>query len=76
MLNISDTTAVVEPTADSDSSPSFFPTIIMSTRLYACWNRLPSRIGRLNRSISRIMLPFVRSLIVSSFLSVALLLFF
>ena len=24
MLNISDTTAVVEPTADSDSSPSFF----------------------------------------------------
>ena len=39
---------VVEPTAASACLPTKFPTTMLSTVLYICWNRYPSRRGMEN----------------------------
>ena len=38
-----------EPMAASAVSPSTLPTIMVSTVLYSCWNRLDTRMGSMNR---------------------------
>ena len=50
------------PTAASEFVPSSRPTIIVSTMLYICWNRLPSRSGTEYKTMSESGLPTVMSL--------------
>ena len=38
-----------EPIAASALSPSTLPTIMVSTVLYSCWNKLDTRMGSMNR---------------------------
>ena len=38
-----------EPMAASAVSPSTLPTIMVSTVLYSCWNKLDTRMGSMNR---------------------------
>ncbi len=52
----------VAPTAARASGPMNRPTIIMSTMLYTCWNRLPASSGSMNRSSSPAGLPRVMSI--------------
>ena len=65
MLNISDTTEAVEPTAASEFLPSCLPMIMVSVRVYACWNASPRSTGSAKPIISFIGFPEVSSFILS-----------
>ncbi|MBA7546178.1 hypothetical protein ES705_38561 [subsurface metagenome] len=49
------------PTAARASFPIKFPTMILSTILYNCWNTLPSNMGNANWKITLLSFPVVRS---------------
>ena len=51
----------VAPTAASAFTPTYLPTITVSTRLYSCWNIFPIIMGIINFVISLRGLPFVIS---------------
>ena len=49
-----------EPTAATASSPTNFPTTMVSTMLYSCWNKLPATMGRAKKNSSFRGRPSVR----------------
>ena len=52
---------VVAPTAASEFSPRYDPTILVSTILYVSWSIFAINIGMANASMSLDGFPFVRS---------------
>jgi hypothetical protein len=59
----------VEPTAARAAPPSVFPTMAVSTTLYSCWNRYPSRTGMPKLRIWGMGRPFVRSFVIVNHLT-------
>ena len=58
------TTGIVEVTAPSASAPTKFPTTILSTVLYSCWNIFPMKRGKANFTRCFQIMPSVMSFIV------------
>ena len=54
----------VAPTPASAATPRKRPTIIVSTRLYSCWNSMPASSGSANSKISRTGDPCVKSFVI------------